>query len=176
MNFTQHIIGRKVAITAWMIAASLLLTSCIELGAAPGDVLAPAELRSGIKNLIVYRRPAFFLDNNPVYLTLNGIDIAKIKINEFVEVGVVEGPHTLGARCSASERPLMREWRLVEHHLTIDDMKQLRFVELGPCQFEERTQVQAERLMSNYTSRPLKDGFNVRLKDWVDEQRRKLGE
>ena len=74
------------------------------------------------------------------------------------------------------ETPLTREWRLVEHHLTIDDMKQMHFIELGPCQFEERTQVEAERLMSDYTSRPLKDGFNVRLKDWVDEQRRKLGE
>lgn len=161
---------------AGLIAASLLLTSCIELGAAPGDILAPAELRSGVKNLVVYRRPAFFLDNKPVYLTLNGIDIAKVKINEFIEVGVTEGPHTLGARCSASERPLTREWRLVEHHFTIHDMRQLHFIELGPCQFEERTQVEAERLMGSYTSRPLKDGFNVRLKDWVDEQRRKLGD
>ena len=95
---------RSLRVTAGLIGVSLLVTSCIELGAAPGDVLAPAELRSGIKNLVVYRRPAFFLDNKPVYLTLNGIDIAKIKINEFVEVGVVEGPHTLGARCSASGR------------------------------------------------------------------------
>lgn len=155
-------------------ASCLLLTGCLNFGAAPGGVEAPEELASGVKNLVVYRRPAFFLDNKPVFLTLNDIDIAKIKVNEYVEIGLGEGRHILGARCSTSERPLTREWRMVEHEVTIYENDRLQFVELGPCLFADKPPELAERQIADYTYRPLKDGVKVRLRDWMAEYNRRV--
>jgi hypothetical protein len=152
-----------------IIALSLLLTACLNFGEAPGDVRAPVELQSGVKNVIIYRRPAFFHDNKPIFLTLNKIDIAKIRINEYIEVGLAPGPHVLGARCGASERPLTREWRTVRHEITIKDTGILRYIELGPCEFKDETEADAERQMNGYTLRPLKDGISTRIKDWLEE-------
>ena len=153
-----------------------LVTGCINLGAAPGGIEAPQELASGVKNLVIYRRPAFFLDNKPVFLTLDDIDIAKIKINEYIEVGLGEGHHILGARCSTSERPLTREWRMVEHEVTVYEDGQLQFIELGPCQFTDKSRADAERQIGNYAYRPLKDGVSVRLRDWMAEYNRRISE
>lgn len=155
--------------TLSIIALSLLLSACLNFGEAPGDVRAPVELQSGIKNVIVYRRPAFFLDNKPIFLTLNKTDIAKIRINEYIEVGLAPGPHVLGARCSTSERPLTREWRTVRHEITIKETGTLRYIELGPCEFKEETESDAERQLNTYTLRPLKDGVSTRIKDWLEE-------
>lgn len=151
-----------------------LVTGCINLGAAPGGIEAPEELASGVKNLVIYRRPAFFLDNKPVFLTLNEIDIAKIKINEYVEVGLGEGRHILGARCSTSERPLTREWRMVEHEVTVYEDGRVQFIELGPCQFTDKSRADAERQIGTYAYRPLKDGVRVRLRDWMAEYNRRI--
>lgn len=171
MKLNRFMGGRIFA----LIGAGLLLSSCLNFGATPGAIEAPEEL-DGVKNLIIYRRPAFFLDNKPVVLALNDLDIAKIRINEFVEVGLERGSHTLGARCSTSERPLTREWRLVEHQFTIYDTRELRFIELGPCQFEEKSQNDAERVLGNYRRRLLKDGIKVRLKEWAQEYNRRVEE
>lgn len=176
MLLNQHGGGGEAMILkfqfAGLIAACVMLAACIELGAAPGGIEAPEEAR-GVKNLIVYRRPAFFLDNKPVVLVLDDLDIAKIRVNEFVEVGLVRGYHTLGARCSTSERPLTRDWRLVELRLDIVYTEDVHFIELGPCLFTERSREEAERALTDYTYRPLKDGASVRLREWMDEQKRK---
>ena len=159
-----------------LLLTGFLVTGCINLGAAPGGIEAPQELASGVKNLVIYRRPAFFLDNKPVFLTLDDIDIAKIKINEYVEVGLGEGRHILGARCSTSERPLTREWRMVEHEVTVYEDGHLQFIELGPCQFTDKSRADAERQIGNYAYRPLKDGVRVRLRDWMAEYKRRIDE
>ncbi len=138
--------GNTIGMMAALVGAGLLVSACLNFGAAPGSIEAPDEFGS-VKNLIIYRRPAFFLDNKPIVLVLDDLDIAKIRINEFVEVSIAPGAHLLGARCSASERPLTREWRLVEHALTIYDTREFRFIELGPCQFEEKSQSDAERVL-----------------------------
>lgn len=168
MRFRARITG--------LLITSLLVTGCINLGAAPGDIIAPDELEGGVKNLVIYRRPAFFLDNKRVFLTLDGIDIAKIKVNEYIEVGLGEGHHVLGARCSTSERPLTREWRMVEHDIAITDTAQMRFVELGPCLFTEETPEVAERQIDNYSHRPLKDSVRVRLREWAEAYNRRIDE
>ena len=159
-----------------VMVSGILLSGCINLGAAPGGIEAPQELASGVKNLVVYRRPAFFLDNKSVFLTLDEIDIAKIKVNEYIEVGLGEGRHVLGARCSTSERPLTREWRMVEHEIIVYENDRLRFIELGPCQFTEKSREDAERQIGNYAYRPLKDGVSVRLRDWLAEYNRRIDE
>lgn len=168
MNFLSRVFTLMVS--------GFLLTGCINFGATPGDIEAPQELASGVKNLVVYRRPAFFLDNKPVFLTLNEIDIAKIKVSEYVEVGLAEGRHILGARCSTSERPLTREWRMVEHEITVYEGDRMRFIELGPCQFTEKSRADAERQIGSYAYRPLKDGVKVRLRDWMAEYNRRIDE
>lgn len=168
MNFLSRLFA--------LLVSGSLVTGCLNFGAAPGGIEAPEELASGVKNLVVYRRPAFFLDNKPVFLTLDGIDIAKIRVNEYVEVGLGEGRHILGARCSTSQRPLTREWRMVEHEVTVYEDGRMQFIELGPCQFTDKDQQAAKRQIGNYAYRPLKDGVSVRLRDWMAEYNRRVDE
>lgn len=166
---------RMIGQMSALVGASLLLSACLNFGAAPGAIEAPDEF-GGVKNVVIYRRPAFFLDNKPIVLVLDNLDIVKIRVNEFVEISVGQGTHIMGARCSTSERPLTRAWRLVQHELTVYDSRELRFIELGPCQFTEKSRYDAERVLGDYSRRVLKDSIRVRLRDWARDYNSRVEE
>ena len=112
---------------------------------------------------MLYRRPAFFLDSKPLFLTIDGTDVAKIKVGERLEIGLTEGSHTVGLRCASNEGAFVREWRLAEFPIEIGDETLQRFVELGPCTFVERSKTEAKRDASGYNLLTPGQGWKARL-------------
>lgn len=95
-------------------------------------------------NVILYRRTAFFLDNKPLFVSIDGEEKYRLDILQTTEFYLAPGSHVVRLRCAGTDAPIVREWRTADYPLTIEETG-TTWVELGPCTFTEREREIAER-------------------------------
>lgn len=154
---------RSRMIVLYLSALAFVLAGCVPVGEVPQAMVSPPQIESRPPNVMLYRRPAFFLDGKPLFVTIDGKDVAKIKVGERLELGLGQGSHAVGLRCASTEGAFVREWRLAEFAIEIADETEQRFVELGPCTFVERSKEEARRDAASFELITPGEGWKVDL-------------
>lgn len=93
------------------------LSSCISVGDKPQELGVLPSRSDGSQNVLVTRKSRFGGGATSMFLTVDGVDIAKLRNGDSVKFGLESGNYVIGIRCNSSSAPGFLEW--VHHVLVI---------------------------------------------------------
>jgi len=128
---------RTAAVTASLIGT---LCGCASIGDKPGEIAALPSRTDGVQNILVARKSQFKGAATSLFLTVNGVDVAKLRNGDSVRFGLEPGKYEVGVRCYTSQFPGLLEWRHRVREIVVrDDSVELSIVVAAGCRINDTT-------------------------------------
>ena len=114
-----------------------LLSGCVSIGDKPGEIAALPSRTDGVQNIVVTRDSGFIGSGNRWYLTVNDIDVARLRNGDSIRFGLEPGNHDVGVRCPNSQLPGLLDWtHRVREIVVSDDSAELSITVAPRCNLD----------------------------------------